>query len=127
MIDGKHQWPMWSTDEKSLNFARDTAGIENVWMHAITRGTPRQLPDFRDGRVLWSSISMDGAAIVFDRGFGIWRNDVASDAGRDVPITLRGTNAVADAGRAALTGGAREVVLSPDGKKVALVVRGVSV
>ncbi|HYW51938.1 MAG TPA: S41 family peptidase [Gemmatimonadaceae bacterium] len=122
--DGKDQWPMWSADEKSLFYVRDTAGVENLWTRDVTGGAPRRLTEFRDGRVLWPSIAMDGTSIVFERGFGIWRYDVASGQAREVAITLRGAPAVADADRATLTGGAGQLVVSPDGKKVAFTARG---
>ncbi len=122
--DGKDQWPMWSADETSLFYVRDTAGVENLWSRPVTGGTPRKLTDFRDGRVLWPSIAADGGSIVFERGFGIWRYDVASNQARDVPVVLRGAPAVADADRVTLTTGASQLVLSPDGRKVAFAARG---
>lgn len=122
--DGKEQWPMWSADEQSLHYVRDTAGVENLWSRPIAGGTPRRLTDFRDGRVLWPSISADGSTIVFERDFGIWRFDVASGQARPIEITLRGAPAVADVDRVTLTGGATQLVLSPDGRKVAFAARG---
>ena len=122
--DGKDQWPMWSADETSLFYVRDTAGVENLWARPVAGGTPRRLTDFRDGRVLWPSIAADGSSIVFERGFGIWRYDVAANQAREVPVALRGAPAVADADRVTLTTGAGELVLSPDGRKVAFAARG---
>jgi tricorn protease len=122
--DGKDQWPMWSADEQSLYYVRDTAGVENIWNRPIAGGSPRRVTNFTGGRVLWPSIGADGASIVFERGFAIWRMDVATGQAREVPIVLRGVPAVADAERATVTAGASALAVSPDGKKVAFVARG---
>jgi tricorn protease len=122
--DGKDQWPMWSADEQSLFYVRDTAGVENLWSRPVAGGAPRRLTDFTDGRVLWPSIALDGSAIVFERDFSIWRYDVASRKAAPVAITLRGVPAVADADRATITTGASQLALSPDGRKVVFVARG---
>lgn len=122
--DGKDQWPMWSADESQLFYVRDTAGVENLWARPVKGGAPRRLTTFTNGRVLWPSIAADGSAIVFERDFGVWKYDVASNQARAVPITLRGAPAVADAERATVTGGATALAVSPDGKKVAFVARG---
>jgi tricorn protease len=122
--DGKDQWPMWSADETSLFYVRDTAGIENLWTRPITGGAPRRLTVFRDGRVLWPTIANDGSAIVFERDFGIWRYDIASNVARPVPITLRGVPSVSDGERVTLTAGASQLALSPDGKKIVFAARG---
>ena len=122
--DGKDQWPMWSADESSLFYVRDTAGVENLWTRPIAGGTPRRLTDFRGGRVLWPAIANDGSAIVFERDFSIWRYDVAADVATPVAIALRGAPAVADGDRVSLTTGATQLALSPDGRKVVFVARG---
>ncbi len=122
--DGKDQWPMWSADEKSLYYLRDTAGVENLWSRPIAGGVPRRLTDFRDGRVLWPNIAADASAIVFERNFAIWRYDIASGRSRVVPIALRGSPAVSDLDRVTVTAGAGQLALSPDGKKVVFSARG---
>ncbi len=122
--DGKDQWPMWSADEKSLFYVRDTAGVENLWSRTVAGGPARKLTEFRDGRVLWPNIAADGSAIVFERDFAIWRFDVATGQARAVPIVLRGAPAVADGDRTTLTTGASQLALSPDGRKVVFAARG---
>ena len=39
---------------------------------------------FKDGRVLWPSISRDGKTIAFERDFGIWTVDTATGQAREV-------------------------------------------
>jgi Tol biopolymer transport system component/C-terminal processing protease CtpA/Prc len=116
-------WPMWSPDGRTLYYASDRGGEQNLWAHPLG-GTPRALTAFRDGRVLWPSIAADGGSIVFERDFRVWRLDVASGRAAEVPITRRGTPAGPAAERMVLTGDIQELALAPDGKKVAFVVRG---
>lgn len=116
-------WPMWSPDGRTLYYASDRGGEQNVWAHPLG-GTPRPLTQFRDGRVLWPSIAADGRTIVFERDFGVWRLDVASGRAEEVPIVRRGTPAGPAAERMVHSGDIREMALAPDGKKVAFVVRG---
>ncbi len=117
----------------------DVADVERGWAHPLLRlgpeqgaehlgrplgGAARQVTQFRDGRVLWPSISYDGRTLVFERDFGIWALDVASGQARQVQITRRGAPAGPATERLTLTTGIQEMALSPDGKKVAFVVRG---
>jgi Tol biopolymer transport system component/C-terminal processing protease CtpA/Prc len=119
----KSAWPMWSSDGRTLYFMSDRSGAENVWAQQVG-GAARQLTKFTDGRVLWPSIAYDGRTIVFERDLGIWSLDPSSGASRAVPITLRGVPAGPGVEHLSLTRQFRDLALSPDGKKVAFVVRG---
>ncbi|HYO81228.1 MAG TPA: S41 family peptidase [Bryobacteraceae bacterium] len=115
----KSAWPMWSADGKRLFYMSDRSGAENLY-----EAPGKQITRFRDGRLLWPSISWDGRTVVFERDFGIWRCDVGSGKTQVVPITLRGAAAVPGPTRAALAGGFSDLALSPDGRKLAFIVRG---
>ena len=119
----KELWPMWSADGRSLFYVSDRSGVQNIWTRPIG-GTPRQLTQFSDGRVLWPSISKDGRTIVFERNFGIWKADTATGKSEEVRITRRGSPASAGVEHLTLTSQFRELVLSPDGKKIAFVAHG---
>ena len=82
------------------------------------------MTSFRDGRVLWPSISRDGRLIVFERDFRIWRLDTETGRAAEVPITRRGAPSGPAVEHVRLTDNFNEFALSPDGKKVAFVVRG---
>lgn len=120
---GKEMWPMWTADGRALYFVSDRGGAQNIWMRPVG-GAARPVTSFQDGRVLWPSISYDGRAIVFERDFRIWRLDVASGAAHEIPVTLRGAPAGLATEHLTLTSDLQELALSPDGKKVAFIVRG---
>jgi Tol biopolymer transport system component/C-terminal processing protease CtpA/Prc len=120
---GKSAWPMWSADGRTLYYMSDRSGAENIWVQPIG-GAARQVTSFRDGRVLWPTISTDGRSIAFERGLSVWTLDVATGRAHEVPITLRGVAAGPGTEHLELTSRFRDLALSPDGKKVAFVAHG---
>jgi tricorn protease len=121
----KDLWPMWSGDAASLFFVSDRTGAENIWHTATAPGSSaRQVTTFKDGRVLWPSISARGDTIVFERGFQIWRLDAATGKSSAVPITRIGAPAGPSVEQLRLTSQFQDLALSPDGKKVAFAARG---
>jgi tricorn protease len=119
----KELWPMWSKDDRTIYYVSDRSGAENVWARDI-EGKPRQVTQFRDGRVLWPSIAYDGRTIVFERNFQIWKLDVTSGRAAAVNINRRGVPAGPAVDHLRLTEGISDMALSPDGKKIAFIVRG---
>ncbi|HEX2644640.1 MAG TPA: S41 family peptidase [Thermoanaerobaculia bacterium] len=128
---GKDLWPMWSADARRVYFTSDRTGAENLWSRDVgaggttgTTGAARQLTQFRQGRLLWPTISRDGKTIVFERDLAIWRYDTATGQAKEVPINLQGAPADTAPEHQRLTNEMAEMALSPDGKKVAFVTRG---
>jgi Tol biopolymer transport system component/C-terminal processing protease CtpA/Prc len=119
----KEFWPMWGDAGRSLYFMSDRGGAENIWKHTLG-GRSAQVTKFTDGRVLWPSISYDGRAIVFERGYRIWRLDTETGRAAEIPVTRRGAPAGPAVERVRQTEQLQELALSPDGKKVAFVARG---
>ena len=119
----KQLWTMWSADGKQIYYVSDRDGAQNLWTKPL-KGTEKKLTDFKDGRVLWASISFDGRQIVFERDFKIWQMNTDNGKASEVPINLRGTAAGALTEKLNLSGQIREFALSPDGKKIAVVARG---
>jgi tricorn protease len=134
---GKNMWPMWSADAATIFFVSDRGGAQNIWSMS-TKGSgsdhaagsrkgaaeARQVTKFKDGRVLWPNISYDGKTIVFERNFAIWKLDTATGQAVAVPITQRGASIGPSIDHLRLTDQIQELALSPDGKKIAFVVRG---
>ncbi|AMW05918.1 S41 family peptidase [Gemmatimonas phototrophica] len=119
----KDLWPMWSPDGRTVFYMSDRTGPENLWSRPIAGGAGVRLTDFKNGRVLWPQMAANGAAIVFERDFGVWHFDVRSGKAQPVPITLRGVSATRGVERQTIAQGFTADV-SSDGKKLALIGRG---
>jgi tricorn protease len=119
----KEMWPMWSKDDATIYYVSDRSGAQNIWAGDI-KGKRRQVTQFKDGRVLWPSIGNDGKTIVFERNFQVWKLDAGSGRAAVVSITRRGVPAGPAVDHLRLTDQISEMALSPDGKKIAFVVRG---
>jgi tricorn protease len=120
----KELWPMWAADGKRLFYTSDRSGTENLWVTAVAGGTPRQVTSFKDGRVLFPSISNDGKTIVFERDFQIWSLDTATSKSAPVNIMLRGVPASPAIEHITLSNQFGDLSISKDGKKIAFVARG---
>ena len=126
----KEMWPMWSADGGKLFYVSDRSdsgnknGAQNIWTATPGRSDARRLSNFTDGRVLWPSASYDGREIVFEHNFAIWKLDTESGKASEVAITRRGASAGPGVERQRISDQIGELQLSPDGKKVAFVVRG---
>src|SRR6266508_494974 len=126
----KDVWPMWGGDGKTLFFMSDRSGAQNIWasgvavMGGAVAGAAKPITNFKDGRVLWPSISKDGKTIAFERDFGIWTVETATGQAREVSVALRGAPAAAGIEHRAFNDQIQELALSPDGKKIAFTVHG---
>src|SRR5581483_11137633 len=121
----KDAWPLWGGDGKTLFFMSDRSGAQNIWSTGLARGSAaKPITTFKDGRVLWPSITKDGKTIAFERDFGIWTVDTTSGQPKEVPIALRGAPASTTIEHRAFSDQIREMALAPDGKKVAFIVHG---
>jgi Tol biopolymer transport system component/C-terminal processing protease CtpA/Prc len=121
---GRDVWPMWAPDGRTLYFMSDRGDAENLYAQPVSGGAARALTTFTDGRVLWPQLSRDGSSITFERDFGIWTLDVASGRTARVNFTLRGAPTTPVSERLTITSGVQEFALSPDAKKLVVIVRG---
>src|SRR5207247_5540009 len=113
-------WTVSTVSAKGSGADRDAASSQGRKGYAEARPVTK----FKDGRVLWPNISYDGRAIVFERNFAIWKMDTGTGQASEVPITRRGAPVGPSVEHLRLTDQIQELALSPDGKKVAFVVRG---
>jgi Tol biopolymer transport system component len=114
---------MWSKDDRTIYYVTDRSGAQNIWAKDLN-GKTRQVTQFKDGRVLWPSIGSDGRTVVFERNFQIWKADATNGRASAVNITRRGVPAGPAIDHLRLNEGISEMALSPDGKKVAFIIRG---
>jgi tricorn protease len=122
--DAKHGWPMWSSDGKTLFYMSDGSGAENIWSVPVAApGMAKALTHFKEGRVLWPSLGDGGRTIVFERNFAIWKMGTATGKAEQVAIALRGVAASPGVTHVTETS-FKGMVLSPDGKKLAVVAHG---
>jgi tricorn protease len=122
--DAKQGWPMWSEDGQSIFYTSDRSGAENIFRQTVgPKAISKQITQFKDGRLLWPSISYDGREIVFERDFSVWKVDTKSGAAARVPITLRGAPATPTVTHEQLNRFS-DLSLSPDGKKIAVIAHG---
>jgi len=124
--DAKQQWPMWGTgsgDGGALYYVSDKSGAQNLWVKPA-QGEARAVTTFRDGRVMWPTMSANGSTIAFERDFGIWTYDVAGRNAREVPITVKGVAIGGGTDHLSLTTGFSDLAVSPDGKKLAFIAHG---
>ena len=122
--DFKCLWPMWSADGARVYFMSDAGGAENIWEKPLRGGAAKQITAFKDGRVLWPSISYDGKTIVFERDFGIWKLDLASGKASPIEIVRRGAPSAPEVTHLSLNNGFRGLALSPDGRKMSFLAHG---
>ncbi|MDJ0366097.1 LpqB family beta-propeller domain-containing protein [Hymenobacter sp. H14-R3] len=120
----KALWPMWGPGGQQLFYTSDQGGAENIWTVGLDNAKPQQVTNFKDGRVLWPSISYDGQLVAFERDFGIWTLNTATGQAQPVAIRRRGAPASPGTERQRFTDRLQELALSPDGKKVAFIVHG---
>jgi tricorn protease len=121
--DAKEMWPMWGAGDREVYYVSDRGGAQNIWTRSMG-GKATQVTSFKDGRVLWPTISYDGGFIVFEHDFGIWKLDTKSGKAGPVSIALRGAPNGPANEHMTFSDKISEFELSPDGKKVAFVVHG---
>jgi tricorn protease len=121
---GRDVWPMWSPDGQTLYYVSDRGGPENIYRQPVAGGEAVAITSFTDGRVLWPRLSRDGSTIYFERDFRIFALRLAGGAPTPLAITLRGAPTVPGPQRLVLNSDVQSFALSPDARKLALVVRG---
>ncbi len=117
-------WPDWSVDGGRLYYVSDrTSGVYNIWSASRDGSDKKPVTSFKNGDVRWMSVAARAPLAAFERDFGIWLTDLRTGASRQVAIDAP---AETKENRTFFieNGPVSEYRLSPDGKKIAAVVRG---
>ncbi|WP_171013609.1 S41 family peptidase [Chitinivorax sp. B] len=121
---GKHAaWPQWSVDGQGLYYVGRPDGVENVFYQPVA-GQPKALTHFKDGRVVWPSLSANGEQLAFERDYRIWTVDVASGRQQVLSFTLADQPVLPAPGALKLGDKLEELLLSPTGQQLAFIARG---
>jgi len=117
-------WPQWSKDGQKIYFVSDRDGKNyNIWSVNFDGTELEQVSNFRKGDVRYLSLAANAETAVFEYNFTIWLTDLKTGetcfVDIEAPAELKNnTDFFVKNGRVS------EYDVSPDGKKIAAVVRG---
>jgi len=122
--DGSPQmWPMWSTDQKTIYYVGDD-GTPNLWKMNSDGSGKRKLTNHMGDRVRYPSMSVDGNTIAYEYDSEIWIYDIRNHKTRKVDIEVPADQRSNPYQQLTFTSGVTEYALSPNGKRIALALRG---
>ena len=116
-------WPDWRSDGAGVVFVSDRSGVYNIWTAAADGSNARAVTKFDRGDVRWMTVASTVPRAAFEKDFEIWIADLATGNTRRVAIEAPAEtkdNATFFVDNAPVS----EFRVSPDGKKIAAVVRG---
>lgn len=117
-------WPDWNQNGGMVYFVSDRKnGTKNIWSVGLDGSDPVQVTRFPDKDITWMSIARPVEAAVYERNFGIWFTDLKTGKSHAVAI-LAPAETKSNQTFFVENAQASEYRLSPDGKKIAAVVRG---
>jgi tricorn protease len=124
--EGNDSYPLFAPDGKSFYFTSDRTkrGVYNIWQQDIESGTAREVTKFEDDGVLNPSISADGRYLAYEHNFAIYTTDIKTGKTSELPIHLTSDLKENPIVKKKLGKDVSEFALSPDGKKIAFIIRG---
>ncbi len=123
--DANAFWPAWGREGNRFYFVSDReTGTKNIWSANRDGSDLSAVTEFTDdGDVIEFSTARNAPKAVYRRNFGLWITDLTTGASAPVPV-----DAPAEAEENSVffveDGTVSEFRVSPDGKKIAAVVRG---
>jgi tricorn protease len=117
-------WPRWSEDGKQIYFVSDRQfDNKNIWSIAPDGSGLKAITTFGQEDVKWISVARHAHLATYEREFGIWITNL--DTGNSKRIEIEAPSETKE-NRFFFVNNASvsEYRLSPDGKKIAAVVRG---
>lgn len=125
--DGADLFPQYSRDGKTIYYASDrlTPGTPNVLASPAVGGKPSLVTKHKGDAVRWITVSRDGTQIAYMYAGDLYTVATTPNAEpKKLNIYAPSDDKQNNSIRLNLTNGATEVEVSPDGKTLALVVRG---
>ncbi|HLV81633.1 MAG TPA: S41 family peptidase [Chthonomonadaceae bacterium] len=124
--DTQQFWPHYTPDGKAVILATiyGKGDTPNLWRVPMDGGAPHQITHYTSDAVRYPDLARNGSLLAY-----LWNGDLytckpdGSDAHR-VPIIVRTDDKTINQQSITLTNEATESELSPDGKQLALVLRG---
>lgn len=128
--DGTDLWPMYSSDGRIIFYASDrlTPGTANIVAGPATGGKPTLVTRQKEGQVRFPSIARNGSAIAYENSGDLYVVPMSAHAPvgdpKKLAIYAPTDDKANNVTRLMLTNGALEAEVSPDGKTIALAIRG---
>jgi tricorn protease len=123
-FDGADRLPMWSADGQGVYIASDRGGPVNIWYQPRDGGQPRQVTSMTVDDVRDASLSADARTLAFTHWDKVYVMTLPDGQPRQIRISAAGDTARNPVELRRFTGDANEAEASPDGKELAIVVRG---
>lgn len=123
-FEGNDRAPQWDGDSKSLYFLSDRGGTVNIWRQSISAGDAQQVTFMKDDDVRDLTVSRDGRMLAFTHWDKLYVMPLPSGSPREIRVTAPADSSLADDETRTFTRDASESAPSPDGKELAIVVRG---
>ena len=121
---GEDRSPLYADDEKAFYYLSEESGSFNVHRMGAGGGASTQVTRFKTHPVRFLSLATDGTLCFGYDGAIYTQPPAAGAAPRQVPITLAADSRANNEIVVPVSGGAREFAVSPNGKEIAVVVRG---
>lgn len=116
--------PAFSRDGKRLYYVSDRKGQVNIWSMDLAGGNQRQLTQHTTDGVRIPNYQPNADKLVYEYNSEIWLLDLKSGKYAQVPIDIATDERRNPQSQRTITANPSEYSVSPDGKKVALIVRG---
>ncbi len=116
--------PFFSRDGSRIYYVSDRKGQVNLWSMDLKGGAQRQLTFHTTDGARIPSYAPLGEKIAYEYNSEIWLLDLKSGKSAAVPIEVRTDERRNLTSETTITANPTEYTVSPDGRKVALIVRG---
>jgi len=117
-------WPCWSPDGEKIYFVSDRDyRNKNIWSVSKAGLAVKSITKFTQGDVKYMKVARNKPVAVYERNFGIWITDLTT--GESFPVKIDSPTETKENSTFFIENApVSEYRISPDGKKIAAVVRG---